>query len=73
MRLALLAAVSLLPLMLMGCAGQNRSPYCSRAIPGEGDAIRCSFPTMEACNLEIGGRGGFCMRNPALADERRTR
>lgn len=64
MRLAMLALVSLLP--LAACAGQGRAPYCSRAIPGEGDAIRCNFPTMEACRFEVVGRGGMCIRNPAM-------
>lgn len=72
MRLALFALVALVPLAA-GCAGQGRAPYCSRSIPGEGDAIRCNFPTMEACRFEVLGRGGACIRNPAMqAEDERT-
>ena len=73
MRIVLLAAASLL--MLAGTAdtasaqssNYGRAPFCSRAIPGTGDTIRCSFYSMAACQFEVTGRGGFCIQNPALA------
>lgn len=69
MRIALLAIAPLL--MLTGAvdtaSAQGRAPFCSRAILGEGDAIRCNFYSMAACQFEVRGRGGFCIRNPALA------
>lgn len=73
MRTALLAIASLL--LLTGtvdtasaqASNYGRAPFCSRAILGEGDAIRCNFYSMASCRFEVRGRGGYCIRNPALA------
>jgi hypothetical protein len=67
MRLAFLALASLLLLMGGSASAQGRAPFCSRAILGEGDAIRCNFYSMAACQFDVSGRGGFCIRNPELA------
>jgi hypothetical protein len=64
MRIALLAIASFL-MLTSAASAQGRAPFCSRATEA-GDVIQCNFYSMAACQFDVRGRGGYCIRNPAM-------
>jgi len=66
--LALAVGLVLLP-VVCGSSGAARAdavnyPWCAYLSGNMGGSSNCGFSTVEQCQADVSGVGGFCMQNP---------
>lgn len=64
MRIALLAIGSLI-LLTMPASAQGRGTWCAQG-GTQGDVVICRYFSFAQCQYDLSGRGGICIRNPAM-------
>ncbi len=64
MRVALLAIGSLM-LLTIPASAQGRGTWCAQG-GTQGDVVICRYFSFAECQYDLSGRGGICIRNPAM-------
>jgi Protein of unknown function (DUF3551) len=72
-KIALMFGIATLVGLTGTAAHAQNYPWCSQYTGAMGGSMNCGFSTYEQCQANVGGIGGFCIRNDTYQPTRGAR